>query len=98
MRIACENPNVHVCVIWLQLMHGYADTLVALFRDIKRTVTKPFVVCWIEPPDKARLDLMADGICVIGATERAVDAAAGLVAWGEALRQHRERGLTGRGE
>ena len=98
VRIALEDPNVHVCVIWLQLMHGYADTLVALFRDIKRTVTKPFVVCWIEAPEKARLELMADGICVIGATERAVDAAASLVAWGEALRQHRERALRGRGQ
>jgi acetate---CoA ligase (ADP-forming) len=90
VRIALDDPNVHVCVIWLQLMHGYADTLVALFRDIKRTVTKPFVVCWIEAPEKARLSLMADGICVIGATERAVDAAAGLVAWGEAVRHHKQ--------
>ena len=98
VRIALEDPNGHVCVIWLQLMHGYADTLLALFRDIKRTVAKPFVVCWIEAPEKARLELMADGICVIGATERAVDAAASLVAWGEALRQHRERALGGRGK
>jgi acetyltransferase len=80
-----------VCVIWLQLMHGYADALLALFRDIKRTITKPFVVCWIEAPEKVRLELMADGICVIDATERAVDAAAGLIAWGAALRQHRAR-------
>ena len=87
VRIALEDPDVHVCVIWLQLMHRYADTLVDLFRDIKRTVAKPFVVCWIEAPEKARLELMANGICVIGATERAVDAAAGLVAWGNALRQ-----------
>jgi acetyltransferase len=90
VRFALDDPGVDVCVIWLQLMHGYADTLVDLFRDIKRTVTKPFVVCWIEAPEKARLALMADGICVIGATERAVDAAAGLVAWGEALRNRRE--------
>ena len=91
VRIALDDPDVHMCVIWLQLMHGYADMLVALFRDIKRTVTKPFVVCWIEAPEKARLDLMAHGICVIGATERAVDAAAGVIAWGEALQQHHER-------
>ena len=90
VRIALDDPRVHVCVIWLQLMHRYADTLVGLFHDIKRTVTKPFVVCWIEAPEKARLELMAAGICVIGATERAVDAAAGLVAWGNASRHHRE--------
>ena len=90
VRIALDDPRVHVCVIWLQLMHRYADSLVGLFHDIKRTVTKPFVVCWIEAPEKARLELMAAGICVIGATERAVDAAAGLVAWGNAARRHRE--------
>jgi acetyltransferase len=90
VRIALDDPRVHVCVIWLQLMHRYADTLIGLFHDIKRTVTKPFVVCWIEAPEKARLELMAAGICVIGATERAVDAAAGLVAWGNAARRHRE--------
>ena len=71
-------------------MHGYADTLVALFREIKATASKPLVVCWIEAPQAARLQLMADGICVIGATERAIDAAAGLVAWGRARREHRE--------
>ena len=90
VRIALADPNVHVGAIWLQLMHRYADTLVDLFRDIKRTVTKPFIVCWIEAPEKARMALMADGICVIGATERTIDAAAGLVAWGDALRQRRE--------
>jgi acetate---CoA ligase (ADP-forming) len=90
VRIALADPVVHVCVIWLQLMHRYVDTLVGLFRDIKRTVAKPFVVCWIEAPEKARLELMSEGICVVGATERAVDAAAGLVAWGFAVRQHRE--------
>ena len=40
VRIALDDPDVHVCVIWLQLMHRYADTLVDLFRDIKRTRRK----------------------------------------------------------
>jgi acetyltransferase len=85
VRIVLDDRAFHVCVVWLQLMHGYADMLVGLFRDIKRTVSKPFIVCWIEAPEKARLELMASGICVIGATERAIDATAGLVAWGNTL-------------
>lgn len=91
VRLALDDPKIDVAVIWLQLMHGYADALVELFRTIKREVRKPFLVCWIEAPEKARKALMADGICVISATERVVDAAAGLIAWGEVLAREKAR-------
>jgi acyl-CoA synthetase (NDP forming) len=84
---ALEDPALDVAVIWLQLMHGYAETLVEMFRAMRARVTKPFVVCWLEAPEFARLALQQSGIPVIGATERAVDAAAGLVAWGRVRRQ-----------
>ncbi len=79
-----DDHAIDVAVVWLQLMHGYADLLIDVFRDIKARVTKPFVVCWIEPPEKARKALAEMGICVISATERAVDTAAGLIELGEA--------------
>jgi acetate---CoA ligase (ADP-forming) len=79
-----EDPAIDVAVVWLQLMHGYSDLLVDVFRDIQSRVTKPFVVCWIEPPERARAALVEMGICVISATERAVEAAAGLIDLGEA--------------
>jgi acetyltransferase len=87
VRIVLEDPDVHVAVVWLQLMHGYADMLIDLFKELQETVGKPFIVCWIEAPDKARTELRDAGICVLPATERAVDAAAGMIAFGEARRR-----------
>ncbi|HRD77206.1 MAG TPA: acetate--CoA ligase family protein, partial [Hyphomicrobiaceae bacterium] len=96
VRIALEDPAVDVGVIWLQLMHGHADKLVELFRQIRREVAKPFLVCWLEAPERSRAALMADGIAVFAATERTIDAAKGLVDWGASLRRHRSRRQTSR--
>ena len=82
--IVLDDPQVDIGIIWLQLMHGYADLLIDVFKKIKTTVTKPFLVCWLEPPVKALIDLSEAGICVIQGTEQIVDAAAGLVMFGEA--------------
>lgn len=84
IKIALEDPGIDSCVIWLQLMHGYSDLLIDIFKDVKANVTKPFVVCWLEAPEKALRELREHGIYVIGATERAVDVVAGLVRYGEA--------------
>jgi len=78
------DPNIHVGVVWIQLMHGYADLLLNVLKEIKARSTKPFILCWIEPPNAVRPALRDAGICLIDGTERAVDAAAGLVAFGEA--------------
>ena len=86
-RIVMADPQIDVAVIWLQLMHGYADTLVKLFCEIKAEATKPFVVCWVEVPDAARTALIEADIAVLSGTERTVDAAAALVDWGAALRK-----------
>ncbi len=83
IKIALEDPSIDCCIVWLQLMHGYSDLLTDVFKEVKAEVKKPFIVCWIEAPEKARKQLMEAGICVISATERAVDAAAGLVRYGE---------------
>jgi acetyltransferase len=87
VRIVLEDPAVHLCFVWLQLMHGYADVLVDVFCDLMDQVSKPFLVCWLQAPDTAVARMSDAGICVVPATERAVDAAAGLVAYGEARRR-----------
>lgn len=92
VRIALEDPQVDVAVVWLQLMHRHSDKLVELFQRIKRSVTKPIIVCWVEAPESARMALMRDAIAVINATERVIDAAAGLIEWGEITRRFASRG------
>jgi len=84
VRIVLEDPEIDIAVVWLQLMHGYADMLIDTFHEIKEATDKPFVVCWIEAPPGARETLAEMGICLIPATERVIDAAAGLVEFAEA--------------
>ena len=83
VQITMEDPAVHTAVIWFQLMHAFANALVDVLSELKRTVTKPFVVCWLAAPPAALDKLREEGICVIGATEPAIDIVAGLVAFGE---------------
>ena len=83
VQITMEDPAVHTAVIWFQLMHAFADALVDVLSELKRTATKPFVVCWLAAPPAALERLREEGICVIGATEPAIDIIAGLVAFGE---------------
>jgi len=84
IKISLQDPNIDSCIVWLQLMHGHADLLVDIFTDVKNSVNKPFIVCWIEAPEQALQKLRSAGICIIGATERSVDAIAGLAQYGEA--------------
>jgi acyl-CoA synthetase (NDP forming) len=74
-----SDPHVHIAIVWLQLMDAYADTLVEIFRELKRTADKPFVVCWVAAPDKALQALREAGIAVLRGAEPAVDAVAALV-------------------
>lgn len=86
-----EDPNVHVCVVWLQLMTAHVDKLVGIFCDIQRRTVKPFLVCWVAAPDDALQRLRAEGIVVFGAGERAVEGAGGLVRYHAYLRQPPEQ-------
>ncbi len=88
ITIALEDSGIHSCIVWLQLMHGHVDLLVDIFKNVKTTVEKPFVVCWLDAPESALQQLRAAGIYVIGATERAVDVIAGLVQYGQACARH----------
>ncbi len=74
-----DDPNVHVGIVWLQLMTAHVDTLVRIFTEIRDRTTKPFFVCWVAAPAEALRRLREQGIVVFTAGERAVEAAAGLV-------------------
>jgi acetate---CoA ligase (ADP-forming) len=91
VEVVLDDPAVDIAVVWIQLMHAHADMLIDVFREIQQRVSKPFVVCWIEPPEKALHALREMGLCVITATERAVDAAGGLIDFNEAQRRCKGR-------
>lgn len=73
-----DDPQVHVAIVWLQLMTAHVDTLVAIFAEIQARTDKPFFVCWVAAPPAAPQRLRELGIAVYGAGERAVEAAAAL--------------------
>ena len=73
-----DDPQVHVGIVWLQLMTAHVATLVRIFEEIQARTTKPFFVCWVAAPAEALQRLRALGIVVYPAGERAVEAAAAL--------------------
>ncbi|MDH4150749.1 MAG: acetate--CoA ligase family protein [Betaproteobacteria bacterium] len=85
-RIVMADPNVHVGIIWLQLMDAHADRLVEIFNKINSMVAKPWLVCWVAAPDAALAKMRAAGIVVLRGAEPAVDAVAALVRYAEARR------------
>ena len=87
VTIALEDPSVHAAVIWFQLMYGFVDEMVDVLIELKRTVGKPFVVCWLAAPPGALDRVRDEGICVLGATEPAIDIIAGMVSFGEARKR-----------
>ncbi len=95
VKIALADPAIDIAVVWFQLMNAFVDELIDVFLELKRSVRKPFVVCWLAAPEAALARLREEGIFVIGATERTIDVVAGLHAYGEARR--RLRGTTRHG-
>lgn len=87
VRIVLEDSQVHVGIVWLQLMHAAADRIVGLFAQIRDTVSKPFVVVWVAAPESGLRQLRELGIAVLRGGEPAVDAVAGLVAYAGARRR-----------
>jgi acyl-CoA synthetase (NDP forming) len=86
VRIVMEDPQVHVGIVWLQLMDGHVERLVEIFNKINKIVIKPWVVCWVAAPDAALIKLRAAGIAVLRGAEPAVDAVSALVRYAEARR------------
>lgn len=86
VRIVLSDPEVHVGIVWLQLMDAYVDVLVNIFKEIRAQAAKPFVVCWVAAPERALAALRAHGIAVLRGAEPAVDAVAALVQYAAARR------------
>ncbi|MDH3704137.1 MAG: acetate--CoA ligase family protein, partial [Alphaproteobacteria bacterium] len=84
VRILLEDPAIDIAIVWLQLMDGFSDRLLEIFRDIKATVTKPFVVVWVAASDKSLEGMRALGICTLRGAEPAVDAVAAMVRYAAA--------------
>src|SRR3546814_1513098 len=61
------------------LMDGFVDQLVEIFRDLKATCTKPFVVCWVAAPEAGLKAFRELGITVLRGAEPTIDAVAGMV-------------------
>ena len=80
------DPQVHVAIVWLQLMDAHVDTLLSIFGEIKQRAAKPFIVCWVAASDQALRGLRERGIAVLRGAEPAVDACAALVRFAEAQR------------
>jgi acetyltransferase len=87
VHLVLEDPKIAVAIIWFQLMTEFVDSLVAIFTEIKKTVTKPFVVSWVAGPEKGVKALRDLGICVLTGGEPAVDAIAAMVRYAEARRR-----------
>jgi acetate---CoA ligase (ADP-forming) len=86
VRIVLADPHVHVGIVWLQLMDAHVDALLSLFEEIRSSVDKPFIVCWVAASEKALRGLRQRGIAVLRGAEPAVDACAALIRYAEARR------------
>jgi acetyltransferase len=87
VNIVLSDPQVHVGIVWLQLMDAHVDTLVRIFEEIKAQAAKPFIVCWVAAPEKALQRLREHGIAVLRGAEPAVDAAAALAVYADVRRR-----------
>ncbi|MEO8441515.1 MAG: acetate--CoA ligase family protein [Betaproteobacteria bacterium] len=87
VKIVMADPEVHIGIIWLQLMDAYVDTLITIFEEIQAQVAKPFVVCWVAASDQALHALRSRGIAVMRGAEPAVDAVAALASYSVMLRR-----------
>lgn len=90
VKTVLDDPEIHICLVWLQLMEQYADTLVDLFKELQGSIDKPLIVCWVGAPESAVRALNEAGICLLETTERAVEAAAGLARYGDMHRRYAE--------
>jgi acetate---CoA ligase (ADP-forming) len=86
VAILLSDPQVHVAIVWIQLMDAHVDVLLEMFGRIKAQATKPFLVCWVAAPEHALSGLHALGIAVLRGAEPAIDAVAGLCQYASARR------------
>ena len=85
VKAVLDDPAVHIAVIWFQLMNQFVPELVAIFRELKAELNKPFIVAWVAGPDDGIAALHELGITVLRGADPAIDAVAGLVAYQNTL-------------
>ena len=83
-----SDSNIHIGIIWLQLMDGFVEILKKTFYEIKKENNKPFVVCWVAAPNSGLKALRDMNICALRAGEATVDAIKALTDWGNILQKH----------
>ncbi len=83
LRIMLEDPQVHMGMVWIELMHKNVDLLAGVFEEIHQSTDKPFVVAWLGAPEAAIERLAALGIPLLRSGEAAIEALAGLAAVSE---------------
>ena len=83
-----EDPNIHIAVVWLQLMHEHVDMLVDIFKQTSDIAKKPFMVAWVGASDEALKKMREIDVCCLRGGEPAIDAVAGLVQFAEAKRRY----------
>jgi acetyltransferase len=88
LEIVLDDPQVAVCVIWVQLLHAKADQLVDLLVQCKQRAVKPFILCWLNSPPAAVQRLRLAGVCVVDSTLGGIQSAAGLLEVGHARLRH----------
>ncbi|MGQ0751615.1 MAG: acetate--CoA ligase family protein [Betaproteobacteria bacterium] len=86
IKATLSDPQVHVGIVWLQLMDAHVGVLVEIFKSLKSEYTKPFVVSWVAAPEAGLRALRECGIPVLRGAEPAIDAAAALVNYADARR------------
>ncbi len=79
------DDQVHLCVVWIQLLHAQAQRLAGLLIEARQRLAKPFIVCWVNSEPAAVQRLREADVCVVETTRGAIQAAAGLVAHGRAM-------------
>tara|TARA_B100000674_G_C37963360_1_gene973250 strand:+ start:1552 stop:3645 length:2094 start_codon:yes stop_codon:yes gene_type:complete len=79
-----DDPDIHIGVVWLQLMHDHVDLLINIFEQTKLRAKKPFLVAWVGASDETIKKMRAIDVCCLRGGDPAIDAVAALVQFSEA--------------
>ena len=87
MKLVLADPAVDIGLLWLRLMHRYADVMIDIITDIRDSTDKTFVVSWLAPPPEALAELRKRGICVIDGAAQSMNAVGGLFRYASARKR-----------
>lgn len=93
LAIVLDDPQIAVGAVWVQFLHQQADEFAERLIALKASAKKPFVLCWLNSPIDTVRHLRAAGVCVTDRTQGCIQAVAGLVRFGQAVRAARTRAM-----